>query len=75
MRCDGERAHQIFPAPGVYEGETTLALHVIVVQLINPSKVATGACTFSAGAVISTLAFAWIAICPPALKVIEQPLE
>jgi hypothetical protein len=51
-------SYQMFPAPGVYEGETTPELAIRVVQLMMPSKVATGACTLTADAVISTVALA-----------------
>jgi len=48
----------MFPAPGVYDGETTPELAINVVQFTMPSHVATGACTFTADAVISTVALA-----------------
>jgi hypothetical protein len=51
--------HQMFPAPGVYEGETTPAEAIIVVQLMIPSKFAVAAWTLSTGAVMSHEAFAW----------------
>jgi hypothetical protein len=65
----------MFPAPGVYEGETTPEEQITVVQLISPSKFATGACTFNAEQLTSTVELAVITICPPALNSIEQPFE
>ena len=52
----------------------TPTLAFSVVQFTMPSKVAVAACTFTADAVTSTVALAWIWICPPALNVITQPL-
>jgi hypothetical protein len=50
----------MFPAPGVYDGDTILLEAMSVVQLIRPSNVDVAQCTLSALAVISTVALAVI---------------
>src|SRR5690606_36057670 len=67
--------HHTFPAPGVYGGETPATLAIIVVQLITPSKFATGAWTFIPEAVTSTATLARIFTLPAASIVMLQPLE
>src|SRR5215212_5259677 len=67
-------SYQTLPAPGVYDGDTTPTEAIIVVQLITPSKLATGACTFSTEAVMSTFTLAVIFTLPAASMVRVQPL-